>query len=152
MSDTDIPGTPDGHRRAYGAIAETLAFGREIEDVGHKHLRNGFLVFSDILRSVQPADTRPGRRLHFADDHGKSVDQQYDVQPFSTVDIRIDPLIRNNIFILRIVVIIKEAYADRTPVRRKGERVLLKNELFKALILCHQIVRLYGTDQGAKLV
>ena len=152
MGDIRVPRPPQRHRRVQRAIAIALSLGGEVENIGDKHLGDGLFVFLDVLGPVHPADGRPHRGLHLADGHREAVDHQHHVQPLSAGGLRIDPLVGDHEFIVGDIVIVEITDADGLPILAEGEAVLLKHQLFEALILGDQIVRLHGGDQRAQLV
>ena len=152
MGNTGIPRPPERHRRTDGAIAIALAVRGEVEDIGHKHLRDGFLIFQDVLRAVHPADGGAHRGLHLANGDREAVDQQHDVQTLAAMRLRIYPLVGDDKLIVVRVIVIEEPDADGTAILVKREGVFLENELLEPLILRDQIVRLHRGDQRAQPV
>ena len=152
MGDIRVPGTPEGYRGIDGAIAEAFAFGCKVEDIGHEHLRDRLLIVENVAGTVHPADGGPNRGLHFTDRHGETVDQQDDIQPLSTGSLGIYPLVGHHKAVVLRAIVIEKANADRPPVLVERKAVFLKNQLFKALILRHQIMRAHCGDQRTQLI
>ena len=152
MGDTGIPRSPKRHRRTDGTIAIALAVRSEVEDIGHKHLRDGFLIFQDVLRAIHPADGWAHRRLHLANGNREAIDQQHDVQPLAAMRLRIYPLVGDDKLVIVRIIVVEEPDADGTAILVKREGVFFKNELLEPLILRDQIVRLHRGDQRTQSV
>ena len=152
MGNTGIPRPPERHRRTDGAIAIALAVRGEVEDIGHKHLRDGFLIFQNVLRAIYPADGGANRGLHLANGNREAIDQQHDVQPLAAMRLWIYPLVGDDKLVVVRIIVVEEPDADGTAILVKREGVFFKDELLEPLVLRDQIVRLHRGDQRTQPV
>ena len=81
-------------------VSITFTFCSKVEHIRYKHLRDALLILVDVLCSVQPGNSCTDRSLQLTNYKRESIYEKYDIQTFSTLLLRIYPLIRNNILIL----------------------------------------------------
>ena len=96
----NVPRTPMGNTCAHSTVTETLALGSKIKDVRYKHTGDTLLVVKDILCAVNPRNSFAGCSLDFADNNRETVDQKHDIKTLAALNLRINPLIGNNVAIL----------------------------------------------------
>ena len=152
-----VPGPPFSNGHSDSAIAVALALCGKAEDIRRKHLWNALLVIADILRPVQPGDSGPNRGFHLTNRYGDAVDQQDDIQLFSTVYFRFGkaPVVCDHIVVqVRFPINLgaEKVDGDLPAVLAEGIGVLLKHLLLEQLVLRDEILCVGGRDDAVQVI
>lgn len=147
------PRSPEIDRQADRSVSQVFPFGGDRAEVRHEQIGHvALVVVVDLRCPVEPALTRPHRRLRLDDDQRQAVHQQHEIRA-ALVRTRSDGVLHaDDILVSLDVLMVDEPHGDVLAVRAERHRPLSGEPRCELLVRLDQPVRPHAHQKGAQPV